>query len=1026
MPSTLRKVKWAVLSAAAVLTLIVLVLTASLLRRDYISAMERASERVTRVAGSSEAEVNRNFVSVDMMLAEFATWTAQEHTAAAPALRASRPREPDKNLQRLARAALNQNLMLRDIAVLAADGKVLVGAMRSTIRLGLPLPQGFLESVLAQPFPGLMVSSPTLNPLNSEWVLYLARSQRLADGTRIVAVAELQLSLLAALLNPEDDNQRMMVTLEKESGQLLASYPLVDALIGQTLQPALTASASNAPSRDQAGRLQQDPSIMVVRPTLYAGIVLSVGMPRAVALAEWETQRTIVLSGAVALLALVMVGGWATLRTFLHMANARAEVAQANTRLHSANQLLAGSLSLVEATLESTGDAVLVVGNDGRIQQYNALFRIAMQVPEEVLAAGDLTQVRQLILAQLENPDDFLQGTERAYSSPTAELRDQLVFKDGRFIQRHSLPQLLNGQVVGRVWSFQDVTAFKQAERKLQLAASVFSHAHEGITITDADGSIIDVNDTFCRITGYLRDEVIGQNPRILQSGRQSPEYYKEMWRELLEHGRWVGEVWNRRKNGEVYAEMLSISAVCDAENKTQHYVALFTDITSIKQHAQQLEHIAHFDALTNLPNRVLLADRLHQGMAQTQRRGQSLAVVYLDLDGFKAINDQHGHDVGDDLLVALSKGMSEALREGDTLARIGGDEFVAILVDLVQPNDCEPILARLLQAAAQPVVVGELQLRVSASIGVTIFPQDGSDADLLLRHADQAMYVAKQTGKNRYHLFDLVQDAAVQSQRESLTHVRQALEERQFVLFFQPKVSLHTGNVVGAEALIRWQHPVQGLLGPDLFLPVIEDHPICIELGEWVIAGALLQMAAWKSVGQHIPISVNIGAHQLQQADFSLRLQALLAAQPSVPASSLELEILETSAMEDVALVSETMRACRGLGVRFALDDFGTGYSSLTYLRRLPAELIKIDQSFVRDMLDSPDDLSIITGVIGLAKAFRREVIAEGVETKAHADLLLSLGCDQAQGYGIARPMRADSFLAWTSTWQSTKTWAA
>lgn len=300
-----------------------------------------------------------------------------------------------------------------------------------------------------------------------------------------------------------------------------------------------------------------------------------------------------------------------------------------------------------------------------------------------------------------------------------------------------------------------NITERKATEARLQLAANVFTHAREGILITDAQGAIIEVNDTFSRITGYGREEALGQNPRMLQSGRQSAEFYAAMWKQLIENGYWTGEVWNRRKSGEVYAEMLTISAVRDAHNATQNYVALFTDITSMKEQQHQLEHIAHYDALTGLPNRVLLADRLQQAIAQTQRRKQSLAVAFLDLDGFKAVNDTHGHKIGDELLIIVAQRMRLSLREGDTLARIGGDEFVAVLVDLEQPLDWEPLLERLLQMAAEPVQIGELTLHVSASIGVTLYPEDNADADILMRHADQAMYQAKQSGKNRYRLFE-------------------------------------------------------------------------------------------------------------------------------------------------------------------------------------------------------------------------------------------------------------------------------
>jgi len=560
----------------------------------------------------------------------------------------------------------------------------------------------------------------------------------------------------------------------------------------------------------------------------------------------------------------------------------------------------------------------------------------------------------------------------------------------------------------------------------LQLAASVFTHAREGIMITDALGNIVEINDTFSSITGYSRSEVIGQNPRILRSGRQDPEFYRLMWKTLAERGHWSGEIWNRRKTGEIYAEALTVSAVRDAAGQVNNYVALFTDITSVKEHQRQLEHFAHFDALTGLPNRVLLADRLQQAILQSQRRNLSLAVLYLDLDGFKAVNDEHGHGVGDELLIALAQRMRAALRDGDTLARIGGDEFVAVLGDLEQAQDCETVINRLLQAAAEPVILGNTVLQVSASIGVTQYPQDASDADQLMRHADQAMYIAKLGGKNRCHHFDVAQDVAVKTRHEDLEHIRLALDQGEFVLYYQPKVNMKSGEVIGAEALIRWRHPERGLLPPAAFLPVIENHPISIEVGEWVIDTALAQMDTWIAQGLRFPVSVNIGVRQLQQGDFVSRLTTLLLAHPNVPPLSLELEVLETSAMEDIGHVSAVMQACRALGVGFALDDFGTGYSSLTYLKHLPAELLKIDQSFVRDMLDDPDDLAIVESVIGLATAFRRNVIAEGVETAPHGDLLLTLGCELAQGYGIARPMPAADIPAWLQGWRPHASWTA
>lgn len=581
------------------------------------------------------------------------------------------------------------------------------------------------------------------------------------------------------------------------------------------------------------------------------------------------------------------------------------------------------------------------------------------------------------------------------------------------------------GDEIGLLGVIADIHSRKQNEDRLQFAASVFTHAREGITITHADGSILDVNESFTRITGYSREEVLGKNPRILASGRQSRELYAAMWRDLLSQGHWAGELWNRRKNGDIYPETITISAVRDAQGRAKHYVALFSDITPLKEHERKLEHIAHFDALTSLPNRTLLGDRLNQAMAQAQRRGQMLAVVFLDLDGFKSVNDRYGHESGDLLLIAVAARMKEALREGDTLARMGGDEFVAVLLDLPSATDAVAMLTRLLVEASQAIKINDISLQVTASLGVTYFPQsDDVDADQLLRQADQAMYQAKLLGKNRFHVFDAEEDKSVRGHHESLEHIRRALVQNEFVLYYQPKVNMRTGDVIGVEALIRWQHPHRGLLAPMLFLPAIENHPLAVDVGEWVIETALRQIEIWSEEGLNISVSVNVGSRQLLEHDFLNRLQKILEAHPKVSPSLLELEVLETSALEDVGQASQLIESCALLGVNFSLDDFGTGYSSLSYLKRLRVKTIKIDQSFVRDMLDDPDDLTILEGIIGLAASFRREVIAEGVETVEHGKMLLHMGCDLAQGYGIARPMAAELLPRWAVAWEPDSMW--
>ncbi|PKH00664.1 EAL domain-containing protein [Paraglaciecola sp. MB-3u-78] len=580
------------------------------------------------------------------------------------------------------------------------------------------------------------------------------------------------------------------------------------------------------------------------------------------------------------------------------------------------------------------------------------------------------------------------------------------------------------GKVLGVFAAARDVTQRKKAESLIQ-AASVFTYAREGIMITNAQGIILNVNDAFTRITEYGREEVLGKHPSMLSSMHQGKDFYTSMWSGLAQNGHWEGELCNRLKSGGEYVCSMNIAAVLGIDGEIEHYVGLFSDVTAIKEHQNQLQHMAHFDVLTNLPNRALLSDRLQQAMAQAKRRNQVVAVVYIDLDGFKAINDRYGHNVGDQLLVMLGGAMRSTLREGDTLARIGGDEFVAVLVGLENSMSCVPMLTRLVDAAAETQQLGNLMLQVSASLGVTFYPQsEDIEADQLLRQADQTMYQAKLSGKNRFHLFDVLQDDSIRGHHESLQRIRKALEQHEFVLHYQPKVNMRTGAVVGAEALIRWRHPKRGLLLPDAFLPVIEDDPLAIEVGEWVTDTALAQMEQWSCEGLDLPVSINVGARQLQQGDFVERLKKILAKHSQIKPSTLVLEVLETSALSDMTHMSQVIEKCAEIGVTFALDDFGTGYSSLTYLKQLRVKQLKIDQSFVRDMLYDQDDMAILVGVIGLAAAFKLQAIAEGVETNEHGTALLKLGCELAQGFGIAHPMPAENFPAWATTWRPDATW--
>ncbi len=546
---------------------------------------------------------------------------------------------------------------------------------------------------------------------------------------------------------------------------------------------------------------------------------------------------------------------------------------------------------------------------------------------------------------------------------------------------------------------------------KLNLASIVFENAMESIMVTDAQVNILDTNPAFTRMTGYSHEEVSGENPRFLKSGYHDQSFYEAMWQSIISTGHWSGEIWNRNKAGELYPELRSISAITDTQGVVTHYVGISSDISMLKQHEEQLEYLAHYDALTSIPNRVLLADRMKQAIAQAKRERTMLGVCYLDIDGFKPVNDNFGHQVGDYVLIEIAQRIGKILREGDTVARLGGDEFVVLLPDLNHLEECIVTLKRIHEAVAMPIFIDEQLVSLTTSIGVSIFPSDNKDSDELLRHADQAMYVAKQSGKNRFHFFDPMYDQQHQAYHEAMLRIQQGLVNDEFELYYQPIVDLSTRQVVGAEALIRWNHPERGLLLPGVFLNDIRNSELEIRVGEWVIDSALSRLMQWSKKGFSVSVSVNIAACHLQSDNFLNFLEQAFMRYPDLPAGRLHIEILETAALEDVATVAATIKACRVLGVFFSLDDFGTGYSSLTYLHHLPVDTIKIDQTFVRDMLVDKGDNAIVKGVIALSKAFEISMVAEGIESMEHFHALYALGCEYGQGYAIARPMPAALF---------------
>jgi len=574
-----------------------------------------------------------------------------------------------------------------------------------------------------------------------------------------------------------------------------------------------------------------------------------------------------------------------------------------------------------------------------------------------------------------------------------------------------------------------DISEAQAARERRDLAQSVLQHLHEGLLITDPQHHVITSNRSFTEITGYSRDELVGTVPPLLQAPESDSELALQLdalRRGLANDGSWRGELRQRRRNGEPCVLELSVTAVCNADGSVRNHVLAVADVTHARAQFEQLQRQAHFDELTRLPNRVRFAQMLHSAMQMSRREGSLLTVCYLDLDHFKPVNDRFGHDAGDRLLVELAGRMKRSLRSwaggDDVVARIGGDEFV-LLLRTATLEESRHAVERVLNQICQPYDLaagaGPVTVMVTASIGATVFPLDGADAETLLRHADHAMYGAKQAGRNGYLFFDAEHDRRAEARFVALGRVQEALDANEFRLYFQPKVDMRDAKVLGVEALLRWKHPDQGVISPAQFLPLIENTGLSISVGNWVLQQGIEQLARWLRMGLDLTVSINVSARHLQEPLFAQHLAGLLSLHQTPVANRLIIEVLETAALADVDYTCELMEQCRALGVRFALDDFGTGYSTFTYLKRLPIDMLKIDRSFVTNMLGDRQDLAIVEGVIGLSQTFGCTVVAEGVETGAQAQRLIEIGCDVGQGNGIAAAMPAEQVADWVRAYK-------
>jgi diguanylate cyclase (GGDEF)-like protein/PAS domain S-box-containing protein len=556
-----------------------------------------------------------------------------------------------------------------------------------------------------------------------------------------------------------------------------------------------------------------------------------------------------------------------------------------------------------------------------------------------------------------------------------------------------------------------EVQERKQAQKELQIYQKIYQNAIEGISLTTPDGHIVAANPAFTQITGYTEEEVLGQTPSILKSGQHSSLFYEQMWQSLQQAGAWAGEVWNKRKNGEVYPEWLSISSIRDEHGDVIYYAAVFHDISEMKMQEDQIRFLAYHDPLTSLPNRTLLMDRLEVALSHARRQRSRLAILFIDIDNFKNINDSMGHALGDTMLLEFVRRVRDVVRETDTLARLGGDEFVIMAEELTGENAVIQLAERVMRCLETPFRLEGREFYATASMGITLYPEDGETAGELIKNADLAMYWAKDTGKNRYHLYTEEMNTRVTHRLQLEADLRQALEQDEITVYFQPRVSLTKGRATGVEALARWIRPGGSVVPPSEFIPVAEDTGLIIPLGLTILEKALQQILELHSMGRPLYLSVNLSPKQFQQVDLLDHVDEILQ-RTNFPAKYLEFEITETVIMQHLDTSLSNLHRLSRRGIRLAIDDFGTGYSSLYYLKRLPIDVLKVDRSFVQDLEEDPNDAKLVETIILLGKSFGLSLVAEGVETSGQLHFLKNLNCDEVQGYFFSNPLPFSSLL--------------
>lgn len=678
------------------------------------------------------------------------------------------------------------------------------------------------------------------------------------------------------------------------------------------------------------------------------------------------------------------------------------------------NEELEKSLSLLRATLESTADGIMMVNGQGQVVDWNQKFVEMWRIPSHMLESGTESIGFEYILEQLSNPASVIADVQYLYENPDwqGEL-PVLHFKDGRIFERYTQPQRVGNEIVGRVYSFRDITQKLMSDDELRIRERAIEASTHGVAIIDiskSDQPIIYVNKAFERITGFSEKQIIGKNLNHTQGGKTDQVNQKRIELAIKELREETVELESYRRNGEMYWSELSVAPVSDSFNEVKHYVCIINDITLRREMENQLLQQATHDSLTELPNRVLLMDRVEQAILQAKKKGSMLAFLFLDLDRFKMTNDTLGHSIGDKLLQAVSNRLLIATNDFDTVARLGGDEFVILLQDLNNEKQALQTAEEILELLEKPFQISQHSLKITGSIGISFYPKDGLEYETLMKNADLSMYHAKDSGRNNFRVFDQEMNRRVINHMQLDNALRDAMKRNEFYLVYQPLIDLRNQKIVGVEALLRWNSHLLGHVSPIDFIGMAEENGLIIEIGKWVLEQACMQTKKWHESGfDDLCIAVNISGRQFRQTNLPEIVSEVLK-KTGLPAKYLEMELTESLLVDNVESAVETMYKLKDMGAKLVIDDFGTGYSSLSYLKQFPVDKLKIDRSFICELINEHSDAAIARAIISLGHSLNLEVLAEGVETQLQHDFIIKNGCDYAQGYYFKPPDKAEA----------------